>query len=97
MEENEQQDQIDQLSRSAADMHQAIKSLTQELSAMDLYNRHIELCKDIELRAILKHNRDNIKEHVVMVLEWIRRKDPALDEQLRNYLFSDNQPPQNRA
>ena len=24
-----------------------------------------------------------------MVLEWIRRRDPVMDEQLKKYLFSD--------
>jgi hypothetical protein len=24
-----------------------------------------------------------------MVLEWLRRRDPAWDEQLRNYLFTE--------
>jgi len=30
------------------------------------------------LKAILKHNRDEEKEHAAMVLEWIRRKDPGV-------------------
>jgi hypothetical protein len=36
----------------------------------------------------LAHNRDDEKEHAAMTLEWIRRQDPALDEQLRLYLFT---------
>ena len=42
-----------------------------------------------ELKAILAHNRDEEKEHAAMVLEWIRRKDPKLDEELKDYLFTD--------
>jgi hypothetical protein len=41
------------------------------------------------LKAILAHNRDEEKEHAAMVLEWIRRKDPAFDHELRDYLFTD--------
>jgi hypothetical protein len=41
-----------------------------------------------ELRAILQHNRDEEKEHASMVLEWIRRRDPAFDKELRDYLFT---------
>ncbi len=95
MEESNQQ--LDQLSEAGRDMHRAIGSLTEILGLIDTYNQNIELCRDIELRSILQHNRDNSKEHAVMVLEWIRRKDPALDQQLKNYLFSDNQSPENRA
>jgi hypothetical protein len=40
------------------------------------------------MREILRHNRDEEKEHAAMVLEWLRRHDPALDKQLRTYLFS---------
>ncbi len=49
----------------------------------------MDACKDHELKAILAHNRDEEKEHASMVLEWIRRKDPTLDKELRDYLFSD--------
>jgi hypothetical protein len=38
--------------------------------------------------AILAHNRDEKKEHASMVLEWLRRQDPVLDQHLRTYLFS---------
>jgi uncharacterized protein len=35
------------------------------------------------------HNRDEEKEHAAMVLEWLRRRDPALDANLRQYLFKE--------
>jgi hypothetical protein len=35
------------------------------------------------------HNRDEEKEHAAMVLEWIRRKDPAMDKELKDYLFTE--------
>jgi hypothetical protein len=43
---------------------------------------------DTELAEILAHNRDEEKEHAAMVLEWIRRRDPKLDAELRDYLFT---------
>jgi hypothetical protein len=39
-------------------------------------------------RAILAHNRDEEKEHAAMVLEWIGRRDPAFDAELKDYLFT---------
>ena len=42
-----------------------------------------------ELKAILAHNRDEEKEHAAMVLEWIRRRDPAFDHELKDFLFTD--------
>ncbi len=71
------------------DMHRAIVSLMEELEAVDWYNQRVDACKDAELRAILAHNRDEEKEHASMVLEWIRRHDPAFDHELRDYIFTD--------
>ncbi len=80
---------INELSDATRDMHRAIISLMEELEAVDWYNQRVDACKDTELKAILAHNRDEEKEHAAMVLEWIRRKDPAFDHELRDYLFTD--------
>jgi hypothetical protein len=48
----------------------------------------VDACKDEELKAILAHNRDEEKEHAAMVLEWIRRQDPVLNKELKDYLFT---------
>lgn len=80
---------IDELSDDTRDMHRAIVSLMEELEAVDWYNQRVDACKDAELKAILEHNRDEEKEHAGMVLEWIRRKDPTFDKELRDYLFTD--------
>ncbi len=70
-------------------MHRAIESLMEELEAVDWYNQRIQVTTDDELKGLLVHNRDEEKEHAAMVLEWIRRRDPIFDEQLKKYLFSD--------
>ncbi len=80
---------FENLSDETRDMHRAITSLMEELEAVDWYNQRIDVCKDEELRKILAHNRDEEKEHAAMVLEWIRRKDPVLDKELKDYLFTD--------
>ena len=70
------------------DRHRAIASLMEELEAVDWYDQRVDAATDDELRAILAHNRDEEKEHAAMVLEWLRRHDPHLDQQLRTYLFA---------
>ncbi|MDZ7593089.1 MAG: ferritin-like domain-containing protein [Thiobacillus sp.] len=80
---------VEALSAETRDMHRAIVSLMEELEAVDWYNQRMDACKDPELRAILKHNRDEEKEHAAMVMEWIRRHDPKFDKELRDYLFTD--------
>ena len=80
---------IEELSDETRDMHRAIISLMEELEAVDWYNQRVDVCTDAELKAILEHNRDEEKEHAAMVLEWIRRRDPKFDDELRDYLFTE--------
>lgn len=80
---------IDELSDETRDMHRAIVSLMEELEAVDWYNQWVDACRDEELRVILAHNRDEEKEHAAMVLEWIRRRDPTMDKELKDYLFTE--------
>jgi len=70
-------------------MHRALVSLMEEFEAVDWYNQRIHAGNDGELRAILQHNRDEEKEHAAMLLEWVRRRDPAFDKELRDWLFTD--------
>jgi ferritin-like protein len=63
------------LSARTKDLHRAIVSLQEELEAIDWYQQRIDATEDPELREILAHNRDEEKEHAMMVLEWIRRRD----------------------
>lgn len=78
---------LDKLSAATMDMHRAITSLMEELEAVDWYNQRIDATSDQDLRRILEHNRDEEKEHAAMVLEWIRRRDPKMDHELREVLF----------
>jgi ferritin-like protein len=78
---------VDDLQPATLDMHRAIVSLMEELEAVDWYQQRVDACRDPELAAILAHNRDEEKEHAAMVLEWIRRNDPAFDHELKDYLF----------
>jgi len=71
------------------DRHRAIVSIMEELEAVDWYDQRVHASADPELRAVLAHNRDEEKEHAAMTLEWLRRRDPKLDEHLRTYLFTD--------
>jgi ferritin-like protein len=81
----------DVLQPGTKDRHRAIVSLMEELEAVDWYDQRVDAAGDDGLRNILRHNRDEEKEHASMLLEWVRRQDPTLDRHLRTYLFT-NQP-----
>jgi ferritin-like protein len=77
------------LSPATRDLHRAVVTLMEELEAVDWYQQRIDAAQDDELREILRHNRDEEKEHAAMVLEWIRRRDTVFDAKLREYLFTE--------
>ena len=79
----------EKLSDETIDYHRAVVSLMEELEAVDWYNQRVDATDDESLAAVLAHNRDEEKEHAAMTLEWLRRRDPELDAQLRTYLFTD--------
>ena len=79
----------DALKEETIDLHRAIVSLIEELEAVDWYQQRADACRNAELKAILAHNRDEEKEHAAMLLEWIRRNDPAFSKELKDYLFTE--------
>jgi hypothetical protein len=79
----------DKLSRKTLDMHYAITSLMEEFEAVDWYRQRADDTADPELKKILLHNAREELEHAAMVLEWMRRNDGEVNEQLTEYLFKD--------
>jgi ferritin-like protein len=83
--------QEEKLSPAVLDMHRAIKSLMEELEAVDFYNQRADACSDPELKKILAHNGNEEKEYAGMLLEWIRRNDPTFEHELKDTLFKDGE------
>ena len=79
---------LDLLNEAALDYHRAMSSLCEELEAIDWYHQRVQATDDESLAAVLAYNRDDEKEHAAMTLEWIRRRDPAFDANLRKFLFT---------
>jgi ferritin-like protein len=77
-----------QLTTDTIDRHRALASIQEELEAVDWYAQRVDATSDPSLAAVLAHNRDEEKEHAAMTLEWLRRRDSALDGHLRTYLFT---------
>lgn len=77
------------LPEEARDFHRALKSLMEELEAVDWYHQRIAVTSDDSLKAVLAHNRDEEIEHACMLVEWLRRNMPGWDDELRDYLFTE--------
>jgi hypothetical protein len=79
----------ERMSDEARDFSRAVKSVQEELEAVDWYNQRAGATHDKQLRRILEHNRDEEIEHAVMGLEYLRRVSPAFDKHMRTYLFTE--------
>lgn len=79
----------EQMSEADLNFSRAVKSVQEELEAVDWYNQRAQATKDKQLRRILEHNRDEEIEHAMMALEYLRRINPVFDKHMRTYLFTE--------
>jgi len=78
----------DKLRVETQDNHRALTSMMEELEAADWYDQRVDAATDAELKQILAHNRDEEKEHFVMLFEWLRRRDAKFSAELQERLFA---------
>lgn len=78
----------DKIGNNAQDIARALKSLREELEAADYYNQRVQTVSDPDLKKILEHNRDEEKEHAVMLIEWLRRNMDGWDKEFKEYIFT---------
>ena len=81
----------EQLQSTTIDKHRAIRSLMEELEAVDWYRQRADATEDPGLKKIMLHNAREELEHASMVLEWLRRNDEEFDRMLRTYLFKEGE------
>lgn len=77
------------MSQESLNFSRAIKSVQEELEAVDWYNQRAEQTTDDQLKRILIHNRNEEIEHAVMALEWLRRTNDKFAEHMKTYLFTE--------
>ena len=75
----------DELSEKTKNLERVRQSLIEELEAITRYEQRIEVTKDESLKKLLKHNMDEEKEHVAMLIEWLRKNDPTQDKMFEEH------------
>jgi uncharacterized protein len=88
---SEWHEDYDKMSEEALDFSRAVKSVQEELEAVDWYNQRAQATRDKQLRRILEHNRDEEIEHAIMGLEYLRRVSPVFNEHMKTYLFTEGE------
>jgi len=81
----------EKLTEEAIEYHRIIKSVIEEMEAIDWYNQRAAATSDPTVKAIVEHNRDEEIEHACMGLEWLRRNNPVWDENLKEFLFTQGE------
>ncbi|WP_337861220.1 ferritin [Ferroplasma sp.] len=76
------------LDEKTLDLSRARQSLIEEMQAIMFYDERYNATKNSALKDVIKHNRDDEKEHFSLLLEFLRRNDPELDKELKEILFS---------
>ncbi len=82
---------VEELSPQDRDFSRALRSLKEEVEAVDWYHQRVVTTKDQELKDILEHNRDEEIEHACKTIEWLRKNMPVWDKELRDQLFKDDE------
>ena len=85
------QEPLEKISEKSLDYIRASQSLREELEAVEWYQARVDATKDMVLKKILEHNRDEEKEHAAMLLEYLRRSDQVLAHELEENLFNDKE------
>jgi len=81
----------DNLPEATKEYHRIIKSVIEELEAVNWYNQRAAATSDPTVKAIVEHNRDEEIEHACMGLEWLRRNNPVWDENMKEFLFTQGE------
>ena len=65
---------LEKLDPKNVDLERARKSLREELEAIHFYQERIDATEDASLKKLLEHNVNEEKEHVAMLIEWLRKR-----------------------
>lgn len=57
------------------DLAMARQSLVEELTAINDYQKRINVTSNLSLKSVLEHIRNEEKEHTAELIKWIRRND----------------------
>ena len=74
------------LNKQTVDIAQALKSLQEELEAIDYYNQRVNTCTNEDLKRIMAHNRDEEIEHSAMLVGWLKVYMNGWDKEIGEYV-----------
>lgn len=76
------------LGKQTVDAAQALKSLQEELEAINFYNQRAGTCTNEDLKRIMAHNRDEEIEHAAMLIGWLKVYMDGWDKEIGDYVVN---------
>ena len=76
------------LGKQTVDAAQALKSLQEELEAINFYNQRAGTCTNEDLKRIMAHNRDEKIEHAAMLIGWLKVYMEGWDKEIGDYVVN---------
>jgi len=76
---------LEKLDPKHVDLERVRKYLREELEAIDFYQERIDATEDVSLKKLLEHNMNEEKEHVAMLVEWLRKNDSTQDKVFKEH------------
>jgi len=73
------------MSTKIEDWAMARESVREELDAINRYEARINATDNQSLKRVLQHNSDEEKEHVAMLVEWLRENDSTQDKMFEKH------------
>lgn len=73
------------MDKKTIELEFARNSLREELEAINNYGARVTETEDSELKRVLIHNMDEEKEHVAMLVEWLRKNDATQDKVFKEH------------
>ena len=62
-----------------SDFHKVRKSISEELEAVSAYETRIASTSSQELKKIFEHTKNEEKEHIALLVDWLRKNDHEQD------------------
>ncbi len=69
----------------AKNLARARQFLVEELDVINVYEERFQASADEDLKKTLAHNRDEEKEHAAMLIEYLKKNDPAFAAAFENH------------
>jgi hypothetical protein len=79
------------LSQEDLDLHRVLKSIIEEIEAVDWYYQRAAATNNPLVRKLVLHNAHEEIEHALLGIEYLRRTQPVWSDMIDEYLYQEGE------